>query len=96
MSQTVKVEIYDHAYQLRTDQDPAYVEELARFVDAKMREVADATRTVDSFRVATLAAITIADELHALRRQKTELESAVREHTERALSQLNLSMKQSA
>jgi len=58
----VTVEIYDQAYHL-SGQDPDHVRELAARVDAKMRAVAAQGRTVDSLRVAVLAALNLADEL---------------------------------
>ena len=64
-AQGVTVEIYDQPYHLR-GQDPAYIERLANLVDTKMRAVAAQGTTVDSLRVAVLAAINIADELMTL------------------------------
>jgi cell division protein ZapA len=58
----VTVEIYDQTYHL-SGQDAAHVRELAECVDAKMRAVAAQGRTVDSLRVAVLAALNLADEL---------------------------------
>ncbi len=62
----VAADIYDQVYHLRGT-DPAYLEELARVVDGKMRAVAAAGTTVDSLRVAVLAALNLADELASLR-----------------------------
>jgi cell division protein ZapA len=56
------VTIYDQAYHL-TGQDPEHIRQLAEQVDAKMRAVAAQGRTVDSLRVAVLAALNLADEL---------------------------------
>ena len=61
-SQAVSVDIYDQIYNLRGT-DPAYIERLAAIVDAKMRAVSAQGNTVDSLRVAVLAALNIADEL---------------------------------
>jgi cell division protein ZapA len=58
----VTVEIYDQTYHL-FGQDAAHIRELAECVDAKMRAVAAQGRTVDSLRVAVLAALNLADEL---------------------------------
>jgi cell division protein ZapA len=58
----VTVDIYDQTYHL-SGQDTAHVRELAARVDAKMRAVAAQGRTVDSLRVAVLAALNLADEL---------------------------------
>ena len=65
MSNRVKVEIYGQSYTLGGDLDEAYVQKLARYVDEKMIAVGQATQTVDSVRVAVLAAMAIADELHS-------------------------------
>ena len=56
------VTIYDQTYHL-TGQDPDHIRRLAEQVDAKMRAVASQGRTVDSLRVAVLAALNFADEL---------------------------------
>lgn len=56
------VQIYDQAYHL-TGQNPEHIHRLAELVDSKMRAVAAQGRTVDSLRVAVLAALNLADEL---------------------------------
>ena len=61
-SDYVTVEIYDQLYHL-SGQDPEHIRELAAVVDAKMRAVAAHGRTVDSLRVAVLAALNLADEV---------------------------------
>jgi cell division protein ZapA len=58
----VTVEIYDQTYHL-SGQDADHIRELAARVDAKMRAVAAQGRTVDSLRVAVLAALNLADDL---------------------------------
>jgi cell division protein ZapA len=93
VAKTVKVEIYDQFYNLRGDLDEAYVKELARFVDQRMRSVAEATRTVDSLRVAVLAALNMADELYALRQRQSELESGLRQRAERCLTLVEQALK---
>src|SRR5437016_4444782 len=65
---SVRVEIYDQSYNLRGT-DPDYLFRLAEFVDLKMRAVAQQTATVDSLRLAVLAALNIADEYHMLKRK---------------------------
>ena len=56
------VTIYDQTYHLM-GQDPEQVHRSAALVDAKMRAVSAQGRTVDSLRVAVLAALNLADEL---------------------------------
>lgn len=96
MPKTIKVEIYDQAYHVRGELDEKYVADLARFVDRRMREVAEATHTVDSLRVAVLAALNIADELQTLRQRQQEVEGSVRERAERCLTLVEQALKQSA
>lgn len=59
---SVRVEIFDQPYNLRGT-DPEFILKLADYVDSKMRAVAEQTHTVDTSRVAVLAALNIADEL---------------------------------
>ncbi len=69
MSQTngsVRVDIFDQAYNLKGS-DPEYITRLAEYVDTKMRLVASQTATIDSLRLAVLAALNIADEYHMLK-----------------------------
>src|SRR5579863_3911290 len=47
-SANVKIEIYDQAYNVNADQNEEYLQELAAYVDGKMREIATATKMVDS------------------------------------------------
>src|ERR1043165_2836097 len=65
---SVRVEIFDQAYNLRGS-DADYILKLAEYVDGKMRAVAEATSTVDTMRLAVLAALNIADEYHVLKRK---------------------------
>jgi cell division protein ZapA len=67
-SNSVRVEIFDQGYNLRGT-DPEYILKLAEYVDSKMRAVAEQTHTVDSARLAVLAALNIADEYHLLKRK---------------------------
>ena len=92
---TVKVEIYDQTYHIRGELDEAYVTELARYVDAKMREISEATHTIDSLRLAVLAALNMADELHALRQRQGELQGAVRKRAEQCISLVERALRQS-
>jgi cell division protein ZapA len=68
---SVRVEIFDQAYNLRGS-DPEYILMLAEYVDSKMRAVAEATNTIDTVRLAVLAALNIADEYHLLKKKHQE------------------------
>jgi cell division protein ZapA len=74
----VHVEILGQTYAVKAGEDPGYVERVAAFVDAQMKEVARASGAVDSVRVAVLAALNIADECFRLRREAEEAKSRTR------------------
>lgn len=76
----VRVEIYDQTYHLRGS-DSEYIQHLAEYVDTKMRLISKQAATVDSLRLAVLAALNIADELHVLKRK---YDSVASEYNERA------------
>jgi cell division protein ZapA len=69
---SVTVDIFDQQYRLRGD-DSEYIQQLAAVVDAKMRLVAAQGKTVDSLRVAVLAALNLADELASAEERLTEM-----------------------
>ena len=74
----IRVSIYDQVYYLKSDAaDRAYMQEVARYVDQRMHSIAARTQTVDSFRVAVLAALHIADELFRLKQEHQRLQSGV-------------------
>lgn len=73
--QTIRVEIYNQTYSIRSDGDNEYIQELAEYVDRKMREISSGTLTVDSLKVAILAALHIADEFYQLRHSQAQTDS---------------------
>jgi cell division protein ZapA len=74
-SPTIRVEIYNQTYNIRSDGDTEYIIQLAEFVDGRMREISSGTLTVDSLKVAILAALHIADELHRLKNMHEQADS---------------------
>ena len=62
------VTIFGRTYQLRGNEDPEYLVELAAIVDRKMRDMAEATGTADTLKVAILACLNVADDYLQARR----------------------------
>ena len=60
---SVEVEIFGAVYPVRGEHDREYLEKLARLVDRKMREIGSHVPTVDTGKIAILAALNLADEL---------------------------------
>jgi len=82
---SIRVSIYEQSYQIAGELDEVYVHKLAQYVDEKMRAVAKATGTVDSMRVAVLAALNIADEMHELRAHEADTRAKLREGVTRCV-----------
>ena len=61
-SRVVTVEIHGQQYPIRSGLDPAYVAELAAYVDEKMRLASRESPAGDTLKLAVLAALNIADE----------------------------------
>ena len=77
---SVRVEIFDQSYNLRGS-DPEYLQRLAVYVDARMRQIAEQTATIDSLRLAVLAALNLADEVHILKRKHEAVTSELKQRT---------------
>ena len=82
MSGVVTVEIGGQRYPIRSGLDPAYVAELAAYVDQKVRAATDAAPTNDLLSVAILVAMNIADECFRARQQQSSSDG---QFNERAL-----------
>ena len=60
---SVDVEIFGSVYHVRGEHDREYLQKLAAIVDGKMREIGEQVPTVDTGKIAILAALNLADEL---------------------------------
>ncbi len=87
--QATTVEILGREYRIRGSADEEYVREVARFVDAKLREVSQGTSLPSADRVAILAAMNIADELFQLRRSSDEEITTIARKAENLISLLD-------
>lgn len=84
---TTRVKIYNQSYDLRGN-DPEYIEQLADFVDQKMSDVSEFTPTVDTAKVAILAALNIADQYFESRDRLEELEKAIKQTEQNIVARL--------
>jgi cell division protein ZapA len=61
--QSVKVNIFGEDYPIKGDAESFYIQEVAKYVDQKMKEVSERLSNKLPLRVAVLAAMNITDEL---------------------------------
>ena len=94
MAQSIKVQIFGQTYSIQGDLDEAYVQKLAAYVDERMRAISNMTPTVDTQKVAVLAALAIADELHSLKQERSDREDLLKEQAERCLTLVERALKQ--
>ena len=62
MSEPIELKILNRKFILNSDKDRKYLESLAEYVNAKADDVVKKTRSVDSFNIAVLTALNIADD----------------------------------
>ena len=91
----MKVDIYDQSYNVSAGGNEEYLRELAAYVDEQMRNVAQATRTVDSLKVAVLAALNIADDLFTARARQQEIDGPLRKRVEKCVALVEKALEHS-
>ncbi len=82
-----KIKIMGNEYTLRSTSSPETVQEIARMVDERMRDISSSTQTIDSLRNAVLTAITFADEVC---QKKKELDEQRQAFLNREMELLNI------
>ena len=82
-AQSIDVEIFGQTYKIKGDADREHIKRLAKFVDDKMREIVEATSTVDTMKVAILASLNIADEYFQLKKDLELVEKETRRKVEK-------------
>ena len=74
---SIAVRILGHEYRIRSDADPAQIEQVARTVDETMSRIRERTGTVDTLDLAILTALNFANDLLAQRGDAGEREGRV-------------------
>jgi cell division protein ZapA len=84
--QSTKVNILGSEYALKSDSDPQYIQELAVYVDHKMKKLLNETQVKSQLKIAVLTSVNISDELFRLKKKYDnlikEIESTSGEITE--------------
>jgi cell division protein ZapA len=87
--QSVKVNIFGEDYPIKGDAEKGYILRVGKYVDLKMREVAERLSNKSPLRVAVLAAMNITDELFREREDKEKKLLDVEERTQTLLEWLD-------
>lgn len=83
MDTKIQVEIYGQPYAIKAGANPDYIKSIAGYVDKKMREIATSTPTIDSLKIAVLAALNITDEFFQLKMQTQDADREIERRAER-------------
>lgn len=94
-SSSTTVEIFGNVYRIQGDADPAYIQELSKYLDTQMREIAKNSSTISLPQVAILAAMNIADELYKTKNDNSEKHSAIKEKAARMIRLIEDKLKSS-
>ena len=78
-----EVEIFGHRYTLKSEFPKEQVKRVAEYVDGKMKEVAEGTKSVDSLHIAILTALNIAQDYLQARGNTEQLLQQIEEKTDR-------------
>ena len=73
----VHVEVNGQRYPIRSALDPVYVQELATYVDRKLKIALDSAPSSDTLGLAILAALNIADEFFRARDAQLQVDGSV-------------------
>ena len=76
-SSSVRVKIYDREYAFRTTGDPRQLQALCANLDRRMREAAESTGTIDTLKLAVLAALSLSDDLQRAKEEAKRLDDEV-------------------
>lgn len=90
----VHVEIFGQSYAVRAGAEAGYVEQLAAYVDERMRDVSRTSGAVDSVRIAVLAALNIADECFRLRSDGQKGTEKLEERAARLARELSAALEE--
>ena len=78
---SVEVYILGQKYTIKGDAPEEYIQQLASYVQDKIKEVYNNSPSITPVKASILAAITIADELHRLRNEQENLTKSIEEKT---------------
>ena len=90
----IEIEIYRQKYRIKVkgEEDEKYISHLTSYVDQKMREVAVKSKSVDSLKIAVLAALNIADEFFLSQKKLDQLNEVIG-HMENEIEGLEVFLK---
>ena len=92
MKKTTEISIMGQKFMIKSDSNDDYIRRVAEFVDMKINEVMQSTKSVASLNVAILAAMNIADEYFKFRKDRDEKFTAAGKKVEDLIELVDLQL----
>lgn len=94
--ESIVVEIFGRTYHVISNDDKAYINHLAAMIHDKMVQIDRSTKTIDSVRVAVLAALNMADEYCKLKIENEKRIHALEQEHARLLNLIEGALEESS
>jgi cell division protein ZapA len=78
---SVEIHILGQRYTVKGDESEEYIQQLAAYVQNKIKEVYNSSPNITPLKASILAAITIADELHKMKSEQENIAKSIEEKT---------------
>ncbi len=89
MENKVKVTIFGQEYTIRGDASPEHIQQLAEYIDGKMRDISSQASSSSPMQVAILMALNVVDEYFQLKNLKQGMDGAIEKKTMELISMLD-------
>ncbi len=74
LKKVVEVNLFNHKYHIRTDEDDKHINEVVEYVTRKMEDTVNNTKAVGTLQVAVMTVLNIADDYIKLKREVNRIE----------------------
>jgi cell division protein ZapA (FtsZ GTPase activity inhibitor) len=89
---SVRAKIHGREYVLRTNGDTEHLKALCAVLDARMQNVVETTGVIDTFKIAILAALSLAEDARRVKEEMTKLDEAIGKRSDACVSMLDRSL----
>ena len=86
MKRNIDIDILGHKYTIKSDAEEDQVLNVVNYLNEKIEEVLQTTKTVDTLNVLVLASLNIAGELFRIKDEETELRRQVENTSQRLIN----------
>jgi cell division protein ZapA len=89
MNPPVRIEILGREYFIKSDEGEERVKEIAEYVNRKIKEISDTSKTVSTLNVAILAALNIAEDYFRIMENQKQFEKDIARKTNQIVDMID-------